>query len=74
MLEDLKPPTRSYPCRVRDLAATLEPKDEKIMLAAAEDPAWSIIGLSRELSRRGLQISEQPLKSHRSRVCSCFRA
>lgn len=74
MLEDLKPPKRSFPCKIRDTAATLDERDAKILFAAVEDVSWSVIGLSRELCARGLQISEQPIRSHRAKACACFRA
>lgn len=73
MLEDLKQvPKKVWPCRVRELAATLSPDDAKILIAAAENPDWSIIGLSQALKKKGLTVSESPIKKHRSKACSCF--
>ena len=74
LLNDLQPPGRVYPCKVRDLADSLESKDSEILLKAVIDESWSIIGLSRELKSRGLFISEAPIKAHRAKACSCFRA
>lgn len=74
ILGDLVAPKREFPCRIRDIAATLEPADAKILLDAVENPNWSIIGLSRQLKERGLMVSESPIKAHRAKACVCFRA
>lgn len=73
MLEDLKQsPKKVWPCKIREIAATLSADDAKILFAAAENPDWSIIGLSLALKKKGLSVSESPIKKHRSKSCSCF--
>lgn len=74
LLGDLAAPKRSFPCRIRELANSLDADDAQILLDACENPKWSIIGLSRQLKERGLMVSESPIKAHRAKACSCFRA
>lgn len=71
MLEGLELPTRERPCKVRDLIATLEPKDQEILKKALANPDWPHLTLANELKSRGLDISESPIRSHRQGRCSC---
>jgi hypothetical protein len=74
MLENLEPPVRKTPCKVRDLLESLEPPDAEILEAAVLDSArWKIKTLADELNNRGLTISETPLSKHRARNCSCWK-
>ena len=72
MLEDLTPPVKRTPCKVRTILEQLDEKDQSILLAAlADDEAWSGNSLARALSQRGLVITEKPIRKHRNRECSC---
>lgn len=72
MLEDLgSPPQQSRPCAVRDLIAKLDKKDQEILREAIANPEWTAKGLARELTARGLVISDHPLLRHRKKECSC---
>ncbi len=71
MLENLQPPKKVFPCKVRDLAATMSKEDAKIFLAAVVDPNWPIITLVEALRSRGVDISPSPITNHRKGVCSC---
>jgi hypothetical protein len=74
MLENLQPPVKKTPCKVRDLLETLEPADAEILEAAVLDSArWKIKTLADELNNRGVEISETPLAKHRARNCSCWK-
>ena len=71
MLEDLTPPTKVVACKVRTLMESLDAKDKEILKKALEDPNWPHIRLAAELTKRGLKISEHPLRKHRIGGCSC---
>jgi DNA-binding HxlR family transcriptional regulator len=72
MLEDLTPPVKRTPCKVRTILEQLDEKDQSILLAAlADHEAWTSNGLARALSQRGLVITEKPIRKHRNRECSC---
>ena len=74
MLENLEPPVKRLPCKVRELLETLEPGDAEILEAAVMDSAkWKIKTLADELNNRGVEISENPLSKHRARKCSCWK-
>jgi hypothetical protein len=74
MLESLQIPKRRYPCRVRDVADSLEVKDKDILLSAAENPEWPYIALENALGKLGVTVSQSSIKKHRTKVCSCFRS
>lgn len=71
MLENLVPPRKVYPCRVRELAEAMTDKDKAVFLAAVVDPAWPIMTLAEELRSRGVDISPTPITKHRKGACSC---
>ena len=72
MLEDLMPPVRVTPCKVRTIMEQLDEGDREILVKAlADHEAWSGNGLARALSQRGLVITEKPIRKHRNRECSC---
>ena len=72
MLEDLTPPVKAFPCRVRQIATELDESDAVIFMNAIENiDAWSNNGLAAELTKRGVQISEKTIRKHRNRYCSC---
>jgi hypothetical protein len=71
MLEDLTPTKQARPCAVRTLIDKLEKKDQEILIAALANPDWKSKSLARELSTRGLSISDHPISRHRKKECSC---
>jgi hypothetical protein len=71
MLENLKPPLKVLPCRVRTTLEGLDPKDATILESAITDPAWTPHSLSIALSQRGLSISDRSIKKHQIQQCSC---
>ena len=72
MLEDLTLPAVGRSCKVAVVLETLDQNDQAILLQAIFSPAWPIKTLSRELRKRGLEISETPLTNHRQKNCVCF--
>ena len=74
MLENLKPPTKKSPCKVRALMDSMNELDAQILEAAVLDSAkWKIKTLADELRGLGLVISEKPIATHRARLCSCWK-
>lgn len=72
MLEDLKPPAKVYPCKVREIAENLDAADSKIFMDAINDIGnWPNTMLAHELVKRGVYISEKPIRKHRRKECSC---
>lgn len=72
MLEDLTPPKKTFPCKVRDVASDLETKDSVIFMQAVDNVAeWSNNGLASALNKRGVYISEKSIRKHRRKECSC---
>ena len=73
MLEDLTPPVMGRTCKVKTVAETLNDKDREILFKAIEDrETWAIKTLSRELRKRGIELSESPLSNHRAKNCVCY--
>ena len=73
MLEDLKPPVKILSCKVRAIAETLDDKDAVIFREACESNLWQPFVLSRELRKKGIQISDRTIKNHRIKDCSCWK-
>jgi hypothetical protein len=73
MLEGLEPPKKTPACKVRSVLESLEPKDREILKKALTDAEWPHSTLTHELNRRGIRISEQPVRTHRIGRCSCVR-
>jgi hypothetical protein len=71
MLEGLQPPKKVPSCKVKTVLESLEAKDKEILKAALLDSDWKHITLSQELSKRGVFISEHPIRRHRIGNCSC---
>ena len=72
MLEDLTPPVRVFPCKVREVAQELDESDSTIFMnAIANLGEWSNNGLAAELTKRGVYISEKSIRKHRRKECSC---
>jgi len=74
MLEDLTPPSKNKRCKMGRLLDGLEDKDREILeKALANKEVWASKALARELTNRGLAITEGPLGLHRVKSCGCFR-
>jgi hypothetical protein len=71
MLEDLKPPRKIHSCAVRTIRNKLEKKDQEILDGALANPEFNSGALARELSSRGLKISDVSILRHRKKECSC---
>ena len=71
MLENLEPPVKQLPCRVRSILEELDPKDSTILESAITNPAWTPHSLSVALSQRGLSISDRSIRKHQIQQCSC---
>lgn len=72
MLEDLKPPAKQLPCRVRSVLDGLEDDDQDILMGALLDhDRWKTHVLSEELAKRGISASPNSIRKHRLRQCSC---
>lgn len=72
MLEDMIPPVKIFPCKVREVTETLEDSDAVIFTKALNDVAsWSNNGLAAALNKRGVYISEKSIRKHRRKECSC---
>ena len=72
MLEDLTPPQKKTSCRTRTILEELSEQDQKILLnALSKEEDWSHKSLSKELSKRGVVISDVSISRHRQGHCSC---
>jgi hypothetical protein len=52
---------------------SLDTKDQAILVAAINNQAWTSMALARELTARGIAISDKPVMNHRRKECSCAR-
>jgi len=73
MLEDLTPPVKMLNCKVRTIAENLESADKEIFLKACESTVWQPFVLARELRKKGIDISDRTIKTHRTKACSCWK-
>ena len=73
MLEGMTPTQRKPPCTVRSVLESLDAKDQVILVNAVANESWKAPALARELTARGIAISEKPILAHRRKVCSCVR-
>lgn len=74
MLEDMVPPSKSVRCKMGRIYDSLDDKDQKILDKAFDSfEVWSAKALARELTTRGLAITEGPLALHRTKSCGCYR-
>ena len=73
MLEGLQPPKKIPACKVRSVLESLDVKDKEILKQALNDAEWPHSTLTYELNKRGIEISEQPVRTHRIGRCSCVR-
>jgi hypothetical protein len=73
MLEGMEPQFKKQPCKVRTILESLESKDRDILNQALADSQWTAGALARELTQRGLPISDKPVLAHKRKGCSCAR-
>jgi hypothetical protein len=73
MLENLKPPPRTFSCRVATILETLDDKDKKILTDAVMNPEWQLLTLENSLRDLGIQLSASTIKRHRTKACSCWK-
>ena len=71
MLENLEPKKPKRTCKIAELMNSLDKKDKEILIQALANPDWTSKGLARELTARGLAISETPIYRHRRKECPC---
>jgi hypothetical protein len=64
---------RKSSCKVRTILESLDSKDQSILVDALANEQWTGNSLSRELTARGIAISEKPIMLHRRKECSCAR-
>jgi hypothetical protein len=73
MLEGMEPQKRKVPCKVRTILESLDEKDQVVLVNAVSNESWGAGALARELTSRGIPISEKPIVAHRRKACSCAR-
>ena len=73
MLEGMTPQVKKTTCKVRTILESLDERDQVILVNAISNEQWKAPALARELTARGIQISEKPILAHRRKVCSCAR-
>jgi len=73
MLEDLNIPGKVFSCRVKSIKNDLSDADAKIFEEAVMNPSWQLTVLSRELKKRNINISDNSMRRHRLKACSCWK-
>lgn len=73
MLENLSMPNKVTSCRVRVVKSGLSDVDAKILDEAVMNPSWQLTVLSRELKKKNILVSDNSLRRHRTKVCSCWK-
>ena len=73
MLENMKPTTRQYPCKIRSILESLSDADRKVLTDALDSPLWNNSALTTALNERGLKVSRYSVDSHTRKQCSCWR-
>lgn len=73
VLEDLVLPKKVWPCKVRTVKAELSVADAEILDSIVMNPEWPLRTLSNQLKKRGVDISDNSLKNHREKRCSCWK-
>jgi hypothetical protein len=74
ILSNLKPRHEGKPCKVGQILNELEPEDAHILATALGDyKAWSHRALTIALNDRGIAVTAETVRSHRTNVCACRR-
>lgn len=72
MLENLKPPVKILPCKVRTILDGLDDSDQEVLMDALLDrDGWKDHVLTGELNKLGIQVSANSVRKHRAYECSC---
>lgn len=72
MLENLKPPVKILPCKIRAILENMEDDDQDILMGALLDmDTWKDHVLTEELNKLGVAVSANSIRKHRRRQCSC---
>jgi hypothetical protein len=72
ILDDLEPPRRQTPCRIRTVLRELDEADGKKLTQALDDKeSWPAYTLYKSLYKLGVKISADAITRHRTGVCSC---
>jgi len=74
LLDNLEPPKKVWPCRVRTLYSEFDKTDADIFDNAVSDPNWKAETLSKALATRGITIAGSAITRHRQKECSCSKA
>lgn len=73
MLEDLNPPAKVWPCKVRAVLESLDKADQAILSAAVMNPDWKYQTLESALAVKGISLGASLIKRHRRKECSCWK-
>jgi hypothetical protein len=73
LLDNLQPPERQWPCKVRDEASKLDESDAKILFDAVMNPEWKYLTLENALKDKGITMGQNVIKAHRTKRCSCWK-
>jgi hypothetical protein len=74
ILDNLEPPRRQTPCRVRTVLGELDKADvAKLTAAIADVDSWPAYTLYKSLHKLGIRISADAITRHRTEVCSCLK-
>jgi hypothetical protein len=73
VLENMKPTSRQYPCKMKSILESLSDADRKILAEALESSLWNNSALTTALNERGLKVSRYSVDSHTRKQCSCWR-
>jgi hypothetical protein len=74
LLDNLKPLHIGKPCKVGQIVNELEPEDAHILDQALKNTAdWSNRALAHALQQRGISITTDTIRAHRSLTCPCRR-
>jgi hypothetical protein len=72
ILDDLEPPRRQTPCRIRTVLGELDEADcHKLTQALSDNESWPAYTLYKSLNKLGVKISADAITRHRTGVCSC---
>ncbi len=74
MLENLRIPTRKYPCAVKVFYDSLDAADQEILMSVLSDSSIAHKALETALKQQaGAKLSDSTLARHRTGLCSCSR-
>jgi hypothetical protein len=71
MLEVMNPQVIKHAFKFRSILESLDDKDKQILIQALSDDQWTATALARELTARGIPISDKRVMVHKRKECSC---